>query len=168
MRRQAAALTDPVRALRMWLLFDSDAMRPRRPSEASSELAHACERRGLPYHQLARRAIENYIPLPALRKWHRRPEQKRRVRALGKLTPEQRHHYNMKHGFAGDVTRASEAGDLYDDLNADVRSALEHGIGKDIAELFGQEGFPMEAWWFHADGQSSETARMVGMLLSLV
>lgn len=54
---------------RAWLMFDRDAARddPLRPSEVSEELRRTCEELGVPHRQLARRTIENYLPLEVLR-----------------------------------------------------------------------------------------------------
>lgn len=168
MLRRVKQLSSPEEALRTWVLFDSDAMRAGHPSQQSAEVADACQKFSLPCHQLSRRAIENYVPVPALRKWHRTRQQKQRVRALGRLASEQRHYYNMKRGFAGDRSREAEAGNLYDGLDANIRNVLAHGIDEHIAELFSEAEYPMEAWWFVQDGQSSEAAAMLDTLLSLV
>ena len=169
-RRLESLLADRGRILRTWALFDSDALRPGAPSDASQAAARACSARSVAYHRLRRRAIENYVPLPALERWNRTDEQKRRVRALGRLTPAQRHHYNMKHGFSGDANRLDRCrvGDLYDGLDEDTRSALDHGIDRDIAGLFRERLFRMETWWFEQDGQSDETDGMLDELLSLL
>jgi len=46
---------DAVRRLRTWALFDSDAEAPGQPSVESQKTKGACERHGVPFHQLERR-----------------------------------------------------------------------------------------------------------------
>ena len=57
------------------------------------------------------------------------------------MTNAQRHHYNMKEGFAKDLPRKAEAGDLYDDLPERARERLNRGFGKKIGMLF-QDQYP--------------------------
>lgn len=125
----------PPRALRTSVLFDSDALRPGVPSGESEAKSRACE--GLHHHQLEARSIENYLPLDALSRWAAgRSSREALLSAFLLLSPDQRYHYNMKAGFAGDRPRAAEAGRLYDNVPARVRDALAEGFGKDIATLF--------------------------------
>lgn len=125
-----------------WLLFDSDALRPREPSQDSERLRAECLAASVPCHQLQRRSIESYLPLPALRTWADRggaqaADARRAVRAFVRLTEDQRAHFNMKTGFEGDAKRRDvTAGDLYQGLADDARRHLAHGFGENIAELF--------------------------------
>jgi hypothetical protein len=49
----------------------------------------------------------------------------------------QRHHFNMKAGFARDAQRAdATAGDLYDDVTPADRLQLANGFGAQISMLF--------------------------------
>jgi hypothetical protein len=57
------------------------------------------------------------------------------------MIPSQRHHYNMKEGFAKDRPRQAEAGSLYEDLPPRDREQLEHGFGEKIGMLF-QDRYP--------------------------
>lgn len=129
---------DPRNPLQAWVLFDSDALSPGKPSSASEELRELCEAHGLPYHRLSRRFIESYLPLGALERWgsENREKDLPAVRAFRHMTPPQRHHYNMKEGFAKDLPRKAEAGDLYDDLPERARERLNRGFGKKIGMLF--------------------------------
>lgn len=128
--------------LTTWVLFDSDALRPGQPSRDSERLRSECAEASVPYHQLQRRSIESYLPLQALRAWAERggpqsADARRAVRAFGKLTPDQRAHFNMKAGFEGDARRNDATpGDLYDGLPDHIRVPLAHGFGEDIAALF--------------------------------
>ncbi len=55
--------------LRLWVLFDSDAREPGRPSAESQSVCEACEINGIAFHQLKRRAAENYLPFEAVSGW---------------------------------------------------------------------------------------------------
>jgi hypothetical protein len=105
---------DTIRRLRLWALFDSDAVSPGKPSDASRLTKEACTALGLPFHQLERRMIENYIPQRAMRDWatkvayalkassdkkrhHERANKLlQRVDEYWALAPEQRHHQHLK------------------------------------------------------------------------
>lgn len=136
---------------RLWVLFDSDGLRPKLSSNSAKKLADVCDGKAteghggqIPYHMLARRSIENYIPLTSLKSWIDRLPPRRRGGlpakhvALGKMSDEQRYHFNMKDGFSGDRNRqdAATVGDLYDNLPVEDRQALDKGFGKKIAERF--------------------------------
>lgn len=60
---------DPVRRLRTWAMFDSDATAAGQPASSAQHTCEVCERVGVPYHMLERREIENYIPERAMRAW---------------------------------------------------------------------------------------------------
>jgi hypothetical protein len=128
-----------------WVLFDSDAMRPRAPSVASDALRRAC--RDITHHQLRRRYVESYLPHKALHGWASgqprrevREERLARFRTFVAMTDDQRHHYNMKRGFEADAKRTdATAGDLYASVSQAARQVLAHGFDSDIAELFAGE-----------------------------
>lgn len=128
-------------------LVDSDAMRPRLPGERVEDVEGDQARSvraaagdmltGVHLHVLQRRAIENYLPFVALRRWARgSDERKGKVEALKSLSDPQRHHFNMKKGFDGDVPNAVRAGALYEGLPASVRDRLKTGFESDVARLF--------------------------------
>lgn len=126
-----------------WVLFDSDAMQPGVPSAQSEALRTACA--GIPHHQLRRRYMESYLPARALNAWatqgHDRQERTERfalLRAYRRMQPLQRHHFNMKGGFAKDEARRdASAGTLYDDVTDEDRMVLRHGFGTHVGGLFG-------------------------------
>jgi hypothetical protein len=119
--------------MRVFVLFDSDAQQPARPSRDSEELRKACAEAALPHHQLQRRSIENYLPPPALWHWagQRRGEAAtklhRKVQAFEAQPPEERHHADMKALFE-----------------------------PDIARLFREERFTIDPVWLQNDGQRAE------------
>jgi hypothetical protein len=141
-RRVRADATVPSSRHTLWVLFDSDAMRPGYPSAASDQLLTACGR--IPNHRLQRRYAESYLTLHALHgraaNIARRDEREARLqhfRAFAQMRDEQRHHYNMKEGFDGDAGRPdATAGQLYDSLSDGDRRTLARGFGPHVNDLF--------------------------------
>ena len=124
-------------------------------------------------HVLARRFIESYLPLPAVQQWAARSEPNRtpKFSALSRLTAEQRHHYNMKEGFAQDKKEADHVamvGSLYDGVPQSDLDVLERGIAKDIADLFHEKEFRIAEHWLRTDGQEAEVHEIVDAILELV
>jgi hypothetical protein len=154
-------------ALRLWALFDSDAREPGHPSAASEALRLICCHKGIPHRQLSRRAIENYLPVKALQGWahssfgNLRTSRRRKADAFAGMRPDQRHHYNMKHGFQGD--RKDGIPSFYEAF-AD-HSDLQGGFGQDIASLYHQEQLLIREEWLAQDGQQKETLDMVQSIL---
>jgi hypothetical protein len=164
----------PEKCKRSFALFDSDALKPNEPSQQSNEVVTAACKQTIPYHQLKRRAIENYLPFQALSTWmgmgvHQKIQgvsKKNLVNAFKQLNSEQRHHFNMKKGFKGDENK--ELGDFYDDIPNEVKKTLERGFGDDIAELFKEEQFKIQEYWLLNDNLTKELNPMLEKLLSLV
>lgn len=125
-------------------IFDGDGMRPGSPSAKSRGIRDLCYPE-VHHHQLERRAIENYLPRAALERWVKltqgqaRRERAAQVAALFALSADQRAHYNMKEGFAGDIPNARRAGDLFNGLSAETLRLLNEGLDKKIAKLY-QDG----------------------------
>ena len=96
---------------------------------------------------LRRREIENYLPQNVLRAWvHSRPGKRKRGKrrkrifeAFLLLSPRQRHHFDMKLGFAALAHDAPAYGALYADLQDAQVEALTRGFGTKIGELFDEE-----------------------------
>lgn len=129
---------EPHSRLQTWVLFDSDALAPGKPSSYSDGICETCRSRGVPFHRLSRRFIESYLPLDALDRWGTENREKGlpAVRAFKRMSPSQRHYYNMKEGFAKDRPREAEVGSLYEHLPPRDREQLEHGFGEKIGMLF--------------------------------
>lgn len=148
-------------ALLYFVLFDSDALTPGAPSPASEQVRTLCEAAGLRHHQLRRRAAENYLPKAVLHRLvYSNPGRKRTHeetwKAFATLRDEQRFHYNMRRGFAGDRTNATaRADELYADLAPTVRGALEHGFSSQITKLFTEGSITGEELRKMEDGMSS-------------
>lgn len=177
---------DPEVASRHWVLCDSDARRPWKqapdgsvPSGLGSgadRLARCCLQHGVRHHILRRRFIESYLPLPAVQWWAsldppQRPESRmEKYDAFARMTPEQRHHFNMKGGFAQDakdVGRAHEAGDLYETMSEPDKRTLHEGLDVKIADLF-RERHQIQPSWLRNDGQSAELEAIIDAILELV
>ncbi len=171
----------PEELARVWVLSDSDARQSWRkgttqlPQHLSSDvrdLEVACTQRHVPLHILTRRFIENYLPLPTLLAWsaeeHLKPEKRTREAkydAFTKLSPEQRHHYNMKKGFVQDredKSHMQRVGKFYDGVPPHVLQALEDGFEKKIASRF-ENG--ILANWLRNDNQEEEAVRIVESIL---
>lgn len=138
--RDEAAI--PAHRHTLWVLFDSDAMQPGRPSADSERLRATCGQ--IPHHQLRRRYAESYLTLHALehradhfRALDEREARRQHFQAFARMREDQRHHYNMKKGFDGDARRTdANAGQLYDDLSGDDRRELAPGFGPNVNDLF--------------------------------
>jgi hypothetical protein len=117
--------------LRKYVVFDSDALQPGQPSQQSEDLAKVCAT-NVPYHQLQRRAMENYLPKQALSAWahhrNRRRQLSRLFRTFCSLSAAQRHHFNMKHGFSRETPAP-----LYTGVDT---SDLATGFGSNVGSLF--------------------------------
>jgi hypothetical protein len=150
-------------AMRLWVLSDSDAREPGHPSEYQKTLRQLCGKKGVLHHMLQRRASENYLPAQALAAWAywgpKSTQGLRRdtVKTFARLRSEQRHHYNMKHGFEGDRPDISA---LFNDCSEHPH--LQSGFGRDIARLFHE---PLQEEWLRKDGQYPETLAMVQSIL---
>jgi hypothetical protein len=156
--------------LRRWVLFDSDALRPSEPSDQSEALKQNCNMAAVPYHQLKRRNIENYIPPFALSGWAfgTGDRVRRKVfRAFTALSAAQRAHYNMKEGLRGDLARQGKtAGDLFDAVSDFDKSALISGFGRGIGDLFSTEAVKEEH--LRRDGSWDEMSAVVTELVAIL
>jgi len=150
---------DHARRVRTWIMFDSDGKADGHRSCQSGDILDACVTHCISHHSLERRAIENYIPKATLFDWaSRRPDRKSKdekracVKAYSDMTPEQRHHYNLKDGFKQDAESnekipadmQAKIDALYDSTLKDPRGPLWVGMHKKIAqEVWGEvEGKP--------------------------
>ena len=172
----------PTNILLTWFLFDSDALQPPpagSPSEQSNKLKDVCDKARLAHYQLNRRFIESYLPLRALVGWanlapNREGREQRRLRynAFARLKrPEQRHHFNLKKGFAGDSKRIENGekdGGLFDDVSETDRVALNHGLGPSLAELYDPPGEKVTDVDLLHDGGWAEMAPVISALIARI
>ncbi len=153
--------------LRLWVLFDSDAREPESPSERSEVVRAHCEAHRIAHHQLRRRAAENYLPLPALAAWTQIVPRNTRKKhhltylAFKEMKAPQRHHYNMRQGFAKDEEEGIPP--FFGEFAHDPK--LRNGFGRGVRGLFKQEKFRFQEDWLRKDGQQEETSLMIRAIL---
>jgi hypothetical protein len=157
----------PIERSRTWVMFDSDAPEPGRPSDDSEALREACENCALDHHQLRRRAMENYLPRKALhsganvRTENSVTVDRRAAEAYSEMTREQRHHYHMKSGFSED--QVDEPPELFEDVDLQNRRRLQGGFGSDIGDLFEERNFPLQTSWFRDEYSGEDEAEFEKM-----
>lgn len=169
---------DPHAPLLHYFHFDSDALQVQQPSAQSERLRKTCERRSLPHHQLRRRFIENYLPLNAVRGWayggpgrEVRKQRGAKFQAFARLKPEQRHYYNVKHGFRDDARRIAQGetpGALFADVSEADRRALEHGLDRKLAELYSPPGQDVTEPDLRTDGGWAELNPVVSDIIARI
>jgi hypothetical protein len=158
----------PRHRAKLMIITDSDALHPGDRSPEAQRVAADCEKAMVAVHILRRRAIENYLPMNSLRKWmQERPGIRRALfEAYCHLTPEQRHHFNMKRGFAGDLAvRGRSCGTLYSEVPPGERDLLQCGFGSSIADLF--KGPLVTDDDLDRDGGRVELAPILSLLIAL-
>jgi hypothetical protein len=128
--------------LRTFAYFDNDGLVPRSPSVKSLQIAAECQAHSIHFHQLSRRAIENYIPVSALEIWatlqkaKRRSYIRRQLAPFKKLSDDERDHFNMKSGPGADFGVVA-----YPGLSEYELRQLKKGFGKKVATVFQHVGF---------------------------
>ncbi|MEW2546002.1 hypothetical protein AB0910_09560 [Streptomyces sp. NPDC047002] len=148
------------RTKRVVLVIDSDSFHPA-DRNGNHEKAEAAAREGVSSHVLGLREMENYIPNRVLA---RQPKSTvgmssmaKRLESLKKFSPDQRAHFDMKHGFKGKPQNRSDRkgrhsgraettyvipsrhGDLYDEVAVQDLITLQEGFGTDLPGLFLKE-----------------------------
>jgi len=132
--------------LRCFSYFDNDGLVPLKPSAKSVQISEECQRYGIKHHQLARRAIENYIPISALELWaseqqsRRARHMRRQLTPFKKLSNEERDHFNMKSGPHGDDNTI-----IYPALSVDEVRQLQKGFGTKVATIYHHAYFRRKA-----------------------
>lgn len=155
-----ARLTEPVSRFRTFVVFDSDGLRPGTVSPTARELSETCVNAQIPYCCLARREIENYLPLQAIARWAERKKRRKRRRVLAefkKLSREQRDHFDMKKGLAG-----PNCARLYEEVDNRVSRRLRAGFGAKVwKEFLGG----IDDSWLVGDGSIGEIDQLFDSLL---
>jgi len=170
--RDSDELPELIARARLWVMFDRDADPKDRRSEspASREVRELAAELQTPWplhaHQLRRRAIENYVPVSAIRRWWTYYDLKKgalearqaRAEAFGALDPEIRRSFNMKKGLCGDLPSSCKSvQDLQDDRNLDplyrpikrgARLPLQTGFER-LADAFSTPGAIVESELHH-------------------
>jgi hypothetical protein len=165
----------PADQIRAFVLFDSDGLIPGQISQHANEARSECQG-SVPFHMLSGRAIENYLTTPALEAWafsgsaSAQRRNKPKARAFGRLTADQKRHFNMKRGFDGDRDHADSAtvGSFYASVSVQDRTTLENGFGRSIAELFDATRHPAgRSGWFDVHVHAPELVPAYRELLNL-
>jgi len=163
---------DPWDRLRAWAMCDADNWEPAYVSAQVRTFRAACAARldpaprpELPLCVLRRRAIENYLPLRALRRWAtlrhgtRSEQRRKRKRFVDKFEGlhaddsdfELRHHYHLERGFKAEPQNIPSA---YDPFRVDA--VLQEGAGSPIKKIYAEDledrnraghGWIDDAWW---------------------
>ncbi|GAA3492443.1 hypothetical protein [Streptomyces cremeus] len=148
------------RIKRVVLVIDSDSFHPA-DRTGNHEKAEAVAREGVSSHVLSFREMENYIPNRVLARQPKKSigmsSMAKRLESLKKFQPNQRAHFDMKHGFKGKTQKGPDQkgrhsgvagatyvipprhGDLYDEVAEQDLVTLQEGFGTDLPGLFLQE-----------------------------
>jgi hypothetical protein len=126
---------------RIFVLTDSDARYPGHETATIVKVKESCESRKVPYAILSKRMLENYLPVSSLNRLS--GDQMKVFQAFLEMDNQQRSHFGMKKGFAGDGfgnagTPAAQTM-LYQSLRAPVRKVLANGFGPNIGQRFVQD-----------------------------
>jgi len=133
--------------LRSFAYFDNDGLVPGQPSKKTVQIASECEKHRFHYHQLTRRAIENYIPISGLVLWastkdsRRARHTRRQLTPFKKLSDDERDHFNMKAGPNGDGKSAVN----YPNINEHELRLISKGFGQKVASVFQHADFRNKA-----------------------
>lgn len=151
-----------------FVLFDSDALEPGKPSDPSNFLRSECSQNGFMHYQLRRRNIENYITAEALRGWvygtgRTKIDRRRAFDAYISMRDEQRFHFKLKVGFKFEGQHSKS---LYESLSDRDRAALKYGFGSDVSDLFQNES--VSEGHLVRDGTWSELNPVVTRLLAML
>ncbi|MFD8639139.1 hypothetical protein ACFV14_02395 [Streptomyces zaomyceticus] len=148
------------RTKRVVLVIDSDSFHPM--DRTGNHLkAEDAAREGVSAHVLRFREMENYIPNRVLARQPKKgvgmSSMAKRLESLKTFSPEQRAHFDMKHGFKGKPQKGADQkgrhskkagityfipprhGDLYDEVAEPDLITLQEGFGTDLPGLFLQE-----------------------------
>lgn len=158
-----------------WVMFDSDALLPGRPSSQSMNLKKTCLAYDIKHSQLHRRSIENYITKSHLKNWvygfqkTSNNYQQRTQNFLDYIVLPTgiSQHYNMKAGINADRRRTDyPANDsIYAKLEPRVVVSLANGFGKDLSKVF---EIPLKESELKAEGSWSELQTMITELEALL
>ena len=129
----------PLTSMTSLAFFDGDAPSPNNPQASAIKLSTLCQSNGINFHCLARRAIENYIPLEKIREWSDRSGSKcdlEKVNVFTKLSPSHRNHFHMKNGLDNQACKRSSSD--YN-LPKDELAIIAKGFGG-ISKLYPDDG----------------------------
>ena len=133
---------------RVVALLDSDRLVPHGPAPGDRKRQRLDAVGKILVHVLALREAENYVPNRVLSRVPRQQSKvvSARLDCLKQLTPHQRGHFDMKHGFGDALDGDGVTGDqrhLYQGADPRVLRALREGFGRDLLgrlETISREG----------------------------
>lgn len=166
--RRVAALGARFRRVpRLVVIVDSDRMVPG-VSGKGDRVAELLKEQGVNVHVLHLREAENYVPNRVLATLGKRRETYRRLDALKRLTPDQRGHFDMKHGFRAGIPEAQAT--LYADLPAGVMTRLSSGFGERVLESLAAQADALDETDFEGvgPGVAEELRSILAMLREIV
>lgn len=186
---QLRKLTDWDR-LRTWAMCDAETWYPSDPSQIGGVEPPDGQVRALkaladgdplvPLTVLKRRAIENYLPMPALDQWAttlRDGNQKapivQAIRGLDQHRPSRfnlRHYYHMANGFAAGTDGIPNDYQPFRNI-AELAHGLDSRVKKIYAEQIAGRGNPghwLDDAWFAGDGHGTEITDIVYSIMRRV
>lgn len=135
------------RALRTFVLFDSDGISSGTCSLQSKRVVDLCTKHKIAFHKLHRRAIENYLPFSMLFEWaneasgRERRAIRKRLEAFKELTEEQRYFFPAKNGFG-----SNSIPPIFRSVNKRSLQVLSKGLGGGVGRLWAKaEARPLPA-----------------------
>lgn len=183
----------PWQRLRCWAMCDAETWLPStflltEHDQVRKFRKEADRAPRVPLRVLERRAIENYLPLPALKRWAydrsgtRQEERRNRTCFVEALVPLDsrrppharfplRHHYHFERGFGA---AKEEIPPDYRDFASDP--FLAKGLGDPVKRIWastrratdGTTGDWLEDGWLAADGQRPEIQRIIASIRSRI
>lgn len=186
---------DPWERLRSWAMCDADTWEPQQRSSQVVNLEAICAGRSsgtsalneppLPLRVLRRRAIENYLPVRALKHWaNLRPHKRERSRkqlsfaqAVAMLDAHAarfnlRHHYHLENGFQVEPGKIPKD---YEPFRTDP--VLFRGIGPSIKSVYqsnleamssGGRGWIRDEWFAEDESMRDEIVQIIESIRSRI
>lgn len=186
---------DPWERLRSWAMCDADTWEPDKRSSQVTTLEAICVGRPseadelgnppLPLRVLRRRAIENYLPMRALKQWaNLRPDKREQsqkqmsfAQAVATLDAHGarfnlRHHYHLQNGFRADPERIPVD---YEPFRRDP--VLIQGIGDSIKKVYqrnldvrtqGGHGWIQDEWFAEDENMRDEIEKIFDSIRSRI
>jgi hypothetical protein len=187
---------DPWERLRSWAMCDADTWEPDKRSSSVARLEATCEgqptrgpklcRPTVPLRVLRRRAIENYLPMRALKHWanlrhdnnhEQRQRQHSFAHSVAKLDTHAarfnlRHHYHLENGFRAEPEKIPAD---YKPFREDP--VLYQGIGNPIKKVYRENldirmkaghGLFQDAWFAEDEHMRVEVVEIIESIRSRI
>lgn len=118
---------------RIFVFADSDKLYPTHESDKKESVEKPCKRKGISFHVLYKREIENYLPLKALEVFAKEINKTSVYLEFEKLGLDERDFYDLENGFKAGEDRnflsIQQENELFKNLGQDQTSRLENGFG---------------------------------------